>query len=104
MGRGDGVMTGMTMDVLEGAKARISALGVDLVQAPDEMRRLLADTSTALMSGSGVRAVTYLLILILIGCGVEWLYWTYAYAPLRAVQSMAVSSPRQAFRLGLRRL
>ena len=56
------------------------------------------------MRSSGVRAFTYLLILLLVGSGVEWLYWTYAFAPFRAIQSPPVSSPRQALRLGLRRL
>jgi small-conductance mechanosensitive channel len=97
-------MAGTTMNMLEGAKARVSALGSDLAQAPDELHGVLASFSSALMSGSGVRAVTYLLILLLVGCGAEWLYWSYAWAPLRAIESMPVSSPRQALRLGLRRL
>jgi len=29
------------------------------------------------------------LILLLIGGGVEWLFWTYAYAPLCALQATA---------------
>ena len=56
------------------------------------------------MSGTGVRAVTYSLILLLIGGSVEWLYWTYAYGPLRALQATVARSPREALRLGLRRL
>jgi len=78
-------MAGMTMDLLEGAKARVSALGGDLAQAPEELHGVMTTLSSALLSGSGVRAVTYLLILMLVGCGAEWLYWTYAWAPLRAV-------------------
>ena len=97
-------MAGMTMDLLEGAKSRVAALGSDLAQAPDEAHGVLANLSSALMSGEGVRAVTYLLILMLVGCGAEWLYWSYAWAPLRAIESMPVTSPRQALRLGLRRL
>ena len=86
------------------AKARIAALGVDLAQAPDEWRTLLDTMSGALMSGNGVRAVTYSLILLLIGGSVEWLYWTYAFGPLRAIQATPPTSPRQALRLGLRKL
>jgi small-conductance mechanosensitive channel len=96
-------LSGMTMDLLEGAKGRVSALGSDLAQAPDELHGVVATVSSALMSGSGVRAVTYLLILMLVGCGAEWLYWSYAWAPLRAIESMPVASPRQALRLGARR-
>lgn len=97
-------MAGMTMDLLEGAKARVATLGSDFAQAPDELHGVVANVSSALMSGAGVRAVTYLLILMLVGCGAEWLYWSYAWAPLRAIESAPVSSPRQALRFGLRRL
>ena len=74
-----------SMEVLLAAKARIESLGGDLVQAPDEWRQLLATASTSLMSGTGVRGFTYLLILLLVGLGVEWLYWTYAYGSWRAI-------------------
>jgi small-conductance mechanosensitive channel len=56
------------------------------------------------MSGAGVRGFTYILILLLVGSGVEWLYWTYAFAPFQALQATPVATPRQALRLGLRRL
>ena len=46
----------------------------------------------------GVRAFTYLAILLLVGIGVEWLYWTYAYALRAALHSAAGASPRQALR------
>jgi small-conductance mechanosensitive channel len=97
-------LSGLTMEVLEGAKIRFATLGEDAAQAPEELRGIVASLSGELMSGSGVRAVTYLLILLLVGCGVEWLYWSYAWAPMRATESVAVSNPRQAFRLGMRRL
>ena len=92
------------MPAMVDAKARIVALGADLAQAPDEWRSLLDTLSVALLSGTGVRAVTYSLILLLIGGSVEWLYWTYAYGPLRVIQATPAASPRQALRLGLRRL
>jgi small-conductance mechanosensitive channel len=44
------------------------------------------------------------LILVIVGTGLEWLYWTFAAAPLRAVVSTTVTSPRQAMGLALRRL
>ena len=97
-------LSGMAMDLLDGAKARFASLGADLAQAPEEFRGLASAVSGDLMSGSGVRAITYLLLLALIGCGAEWLYWTYAWAPVRAIESMPVANPRQALRLGLRRL
>ena len=85
-------------------KARIESLAGDLAQAPDELRRVSEQTRKSLMSGTGVRGFTYLLILLLVGSGTEWLYWTYAYAPLRAIQLASVQTPRQALRVGLRRL
>ena len=97
-------LSGMTMELLEGAKGRVAALGSDFAQAPEELHGVIASVTSALMSGSGVRAVTYLLVLMLVGCGAEWLYWSYAWAPLRAIESMPVTSPRQALRLGARRL
>ena len=96
-------LSGFAMKVLAEAKSRIASLGDHLVQAPDEIRGLHAAASDALMSGSGVRAFTYLLILLLVGGAVEWLYWTYAFAPFNALRSTPVPSPRQALRLALRR-
>ncbi|MBM3345754.1 MAG: mechanosensitive ion channel [Betaproteobacteria bacterium] len=59
--------------------------------------------SQAMVGGEGVRALTYLLILILIGVGAEWLYWTYAWGPLRGLESQPPASRREALRLGTRR-
>jgi len=60
--------------------------------------------SLSLMSGTGVRAITFTLILLLIGGSAEWLYWTYAYSPLRALPAAVIRSAREALGLGLRRL
>jgi|CXWL01.1.fsa_nt_gi small-conductance mechanosensitive channel len=100
---GDG-LAGLAMKLLAEAKERTEMLGGSLAQAPDEVRRLYAASSEALMSGSGVRAFTYLLILLLVGSAVEWLYWTYAMAPYNALRAQPVSTPRQALRHALRRL
>ncbi len=97
-------LAGLAMKLLAEAKERTELLGSDLVQAPDEIRRLYATASEALMSGSGVRAFTYLLILLLVGSAVEWLYWSYAMAPFNALRSTPVSTPREALRHALRRL
>src|SRR5689334_13508245 len=96
--------TAWSMELLAGTKARLEALANDLVQTPDQLQQLYATAAASLVSGAGVRGFTYVLILLLIGCGVEWLYWTYAYASWRAIHATPVSSPRAALRLGLRRL
>ena len=101
---GEHSLAEMSTDVLAETKTRVEALAGNLAQAPGELRQLTDQTRKALMSGAGVRGFTYLLILLLVGSAAEWLYWTYAYSPLRAIQAMAVSSPLQALRLGLRRL
>ena len=97
-------LAGWSVQVLANATTRIETLRTDLVQAPAEFGALVAGTHAALMSASGVAAFTYVVILLLAGIGVEWLYWTYAYSSLRAVQSSPAASPRQALRLALRRL
>ena len=97
-------MAGWWVGILAGAKARIEALSVDLAQAPAETLQVMDTARSSLMSGTGVRGFTYLMILLFVAIAVEWLYWTYAYAPLRAAHSSPVASPLEALRLGLRRL
>jgi small-conductance mechanosensitive channel len=97
-------LAGWSVQALEATKERIDVLGRDLAQGPAELGKVIVSAQSALMSGEGVRAFTYVVILLLVGIGVEWLYWSYAYASLRATQSAPVDSPRQALRPGLRRL
>jgi small-conductance mechanosensitive channel len=97
-------MSGWSLELLATAKQRLEALATDLALAPEEARRAADAAHATLMSGAGVRSATYLVLLLFIGIAVEWLYWTYAYSPLRAVQSAPAQSPLQALRLGLRLL
>ncbi len=97
-------LAGWSVQALADAATRMETLRVDVLRAPEELRALAAATHAALMSASGVAAFTYVVILLLAGIGVEWLFWTYAYSPLRAIQSSVPESPRQALRLALRRL
>lgn len=97
-------LAGWSVQGLADAAARMESLRADVLRAPEEWRSLVAATQSALMSPSGVAAFTYVVILLLVGIGVEWLYWTYAYSPYRALQAAAPASPRQALRLALRRL
>jgi len=100
----DQSLAGWSVEGLAEPKARMQSLRSDLLQAPAELRDLAARTRAALMSASGVAAFTYVVILLLAGIGVEWLYWTYAFSPLRAIQASMPASPRQALRLALQRL
>ena len=95
-------MAGGFADALSAAKQRIESLGLDLASAPEEWRKASEVTHGMLMSHVGVRGVTYLFILLFIGIAVEWLYWTYAYSPLRAVRTTPARSPLHALQLGLK--
>ena len=86
------------------ARERVAAWSKAITEAPQEWQSWMDSLSGSLMSGDGVRAVTYCLILLLIGGSVEWLFWTYAYGPLRALHATVVRAPPEALRLGLRRL
>ena len=84
--------------------ANLQALRVDFALMPSEAGRLGAAIAAALSDGTAVRAVTFALILVVVGAGLEWLYWTFAAAPLRVVISTTATTPRQAVGLALRRL
>ena len=94
---------GMTIGVLAHARNRVADLGADLAQSPAEFARIGSELASTMASGAGVRAVTYMLILFIIGIGAEWLFWTYAWAPLQLINSLQPASPRQAFMLAMRR-
>jgi moderate conductance mechanosensitive channel len=96
-------MASWSMQALEATRERIEVLGRDLVQGPAELANVIGTTKAAMMTGMGVRAFTYVVILLLVGIGIEWLYWSYAYAASRAAQSTPTASPRQALRPALRR-
>jgi small-conductance mechanosensitive channel len=86
------------------ARANLRAIGDDFVMAPAEAERLGGAIAGALNDGTAVRTVTFALILIIVGAGFEWLYWTFAAAPLRAIIGTVAATPRQAAVLALRRL
>jgi moderate conductance mechanosensitive channel len=96
-------MASWSVQALEVARERIDVLARDLAQGPAQLANVISGTQAALMTGMGVRAFTYVVILLLVGIGVEWLYWSYAYASMRATPAAPISSPRQALRAGLRR-
>ena len=75
--------------------ANLQALQDDFAQAPAEARKLGAAIAAALSDGTAVRAVTFVLILVIAGAGLEWLYWTFAAAPLRGIVSASAATPRE---------
>jgi small-conductance mechanosensitive channel len=81
----------------------LTHLVADLLAAPAEARQLFAGLSKSLMTGEGVRAVTYVLILFMVGAGVEWLYRTYAAGSLLALEASFPATPLAALRFGAKR-
>ena len=81
----------------------------DVATAPAETLRLREAWGAARSNGEMLRAVVYGLILLMIGGGVEWLYWCYAARARRALAELAVAGgddplpPRRAAALALRR-
>ncbi|CAM5775693.1 membrane protein [Labrys miyagiensis] len=94
---------GLIGGILVAAKHRLSGLAADIDEAPNELMRLMSDASTAMPTGNGILTITYGLILVIVGAGAEWLYWTYASPVVRAVEAAPVANPRQGFRLAMRR-
>jgi moderate conductance mechanosensitive channel len=84
--------------------ASLQALRNDFREAPSDAHRLGTATAAALSDGTAVRAVTFVLILVITGAGLEWFYWTFAAAPLCAIVSRSAATPREAAVLALRRL
>jgi hypothetical protein len=76
--------------------ASLQALRDDFALAPSEAERFGAAIAAALSDGTAVRVVAFALILVVVGAGFEWFYWTLAAAPLRAVISTTATTPRQA--------
>jgi small-conductance mechanosensitive channel len=62
-----------------------------LQAAPEDLTSVVASWSAAWASGDGLRAITYALILLLIGGGVEWLYWCYAGRARQAIAEAVVA-------------
>ena len=82
----------------------LEALRNDFALALSEAQQLGAAIAAALSDGTAVRSVTFALILVVVGAGLEWLYWTFAAAPLRAIINTMATTPRHAVGLALRRL
>jgi small-conductance mechanosensitive channel len=87
-GRGETAPVAMQSRVqllVEEAHARAAASWHRLQVAPEDLARFAGSWSAAWESGDGLRAITYALVLLLVGGGVEWLYWCYAGRVLRAI-------------------
>jgi small-conductance mechanosensitive channel len=95
---------GLAGQVAADVSANLQAVRDDFAMAPSEAQRVGATITAALNNGTGVQAVTFVMILVIVGAGLEWLYWTFAAAPLRAIISTVAATPRQAVVLALQRV
>ena len=96
--------------LVEEAHERAAASWHRLHAVPADLARVTGSWSTAWQSGDGLRAVVYGLILLLIGGGVEWLYWCYAGRARQAIAEAVMAgsddaalAPRDAADLSGRR-
>ena len=98
-GRGETAPVAMQSRVqllVEEAHARAAASWHRLQVAPEDLVRVAGSWSAAWQSGDGLRAVIYGLILLLIGGGVEWLYWCYAGCARLAIAEAAMAGSDDA--------
>jgi small-conductance mechanosensitive channel len=96
-------IAGMTMTLLDHLSVRYDEIAAAFAAAPVEWEALRSAFSSAMMSGAGVRIFTYILLMLMIGIGLEWFYWTYSYASLRVLLNIDPASPRQSLLFSLRR-
>jgi moderate conductance mechanosensitive channel len=96
-------LRGLAVELAADARANFRTVRDDFALSGSDAERLRTAFATALADGTAVRATTFALILVVVGCGLEWLYWTFAAPPLRAVVGTPAATPRQAAGLALRR-
>jgi small-conductance mechanosensitive channel len=95
---------GPAVRLADDVRTNLRTVRDDFALSGAEAQRLRAAIATSLDDGTAVRATTFVLILVVVGCGLEWLYWTFAAPPLRAVVGAPAATPRRAAALALRRL
>ena len=75
----------------------------DLREAPLEAYRLWTETGAALQSESGLRVFAYLLVVVVVAAGLEWLFWTYAAPGYRWLLAGEPRKRIDAWRIAARR-
>ena len=93
----------MLSPLLERIRSGAAAAAADLGGAPSEARALWAQAEAALQSGPGLRTFAYLLIVLIVAAGLEWLFWTYAGPGYRWLLAGEPRSRVDAWRIAARR-
>jgi small-conductance mechanosensitive channel len=101
---GEAALQNLVGQTVAEARANLRAVHDDFAMAPAEAARLGAALAATLDDGTAIRSVTFALIIVIVGAGLEWLYWSFAGAPLRGIIAAKVATPRLAVILALRRL
>jgi moderate conductance mechanosensitive channel len=86
------------------AQAELGSVFGDIAAAPQDAAGVWHDSVAALQSGDGVRDFAYLLILLVVGAGLEWLYWIYAAPALRWLVAADPRTRVEAWRIAGRRI
>ena len=86
------------------AQSELASVFSDILAAPAEARGLWKTMLDALQSVEGVRGFAYLLILVVVGAGLESLYWTYAAPALRWLLAADPKTRVEAWRIAGRRI
>ncbi|WP_293853461.1 mechanosensitive ion channel family protein [uncultured Alsobacter sp.] len=86
------------------AQNELATVFSNLLAAPGEAAGLWRAGLDALQSVEGVRGFAYLLILVVVGAGLEWLYWIYASPALRWLVAGDPRTRVEAWRIAGRRI
>jgi small-conductance mechanosensitive channel len=86
------------------AQGELASVFSNLLAAPGEAVGLWRTGMDALQSVEGVRGFAYLLILLVVGAGLEWLYWIYASPALRWLVAGDPKTRVEAWRIAGRRI
>ncbi|MGL4442846.1 MAG: mechanosensitive ion channel family protein [Alsobacter sp.] len=84
-------------------QAGVASALADLRGAPIEAQRLWSEAGAALQSEPGLRVFAYLLVVLVVAAGLEWLFWTYAAPGYRWLLAGEPRKRIDAWRIAVRR-
>ena len=105
LGKTDGSGTGaddvsfrdQLRDGLSRIQTRIQALGAAWNDLPTVPQTVAEHWNAGMAPGETLRGITYVLIFLFVGAGLEWLYWQYFQAALIRIEVRPITSLRQRF-------
>lgn len=82
---------------LNGIQARIQALSAAWNVLPAVPQTVAEHWNAGMTPDETLRGITYVLIFLFVGAGLEWLYWQYFQAALIRIEVRPITSLRQRF-------